>query len=108
MTVYCDTSCMTGLFEARNIKTMELAVMETLNWRLHICNFLDKFSEWSSGKDGSRLSACRSRPSAAYIVSLQSGAGIPVAVKRLNQESLQGHREWLVSIAGITLSCSSP
>jgi hypothetical protein len=26
------------------------------------------------------------------------GTGIAVAVKRLNQEGLQGHREWLVSI----------
>jgi hypothetical protein len=26
------------------------------------------------------------------------GTGIVIAVKRLNQESFQGHREWLVSI----------
>jgi hypothetical protein len=35
--------------------------------------------------DENTLSACR------------PGTGIPVAVKRLNQEGLQGHREWLVS-----------
>lgn len=29
------------------------------------------------------------------------GTGIPVAVKRLNLEGLQGHREWLVSITAI-------
>lgn len=29
------------------------------------------------------------------------GTGIPVAVKRLGQESFQGHKEWLVSITVI-------
>lgn len=36
------------------------------------------------------------------------GTGIAVAVKRLNQEGLQGHREWLVSIMllnSMLLSC---
>uniref|UniRef100_A0ACD6A2G4 Uncharacterized protein n=1 Tax=Avena sativa TaxID=4498 RepID=A0ACD6A2G4_AVESA len=107
----------------------------------------------SSGKDGSRLSACSSRASSASMPPsakteseiLQSanvkvfsyndlrlatrnfrpdsvlgeggfgsvykgwidehtlsackpGTGIPVAVKRLNQEGLQGHREWLAEV----------
>ncbi|XP_047083085.1 cyclin-D2-2-like [Lolium rigidum] len=52
-----------NIFEARNIKRMELIVMETLNWRLHavtpfsfICYFLDKFSE---GKPPSYMLASR-------------------------------------------------
>jgi cyclin D1/2/4 len=51
------------MFEAKNIKRMELVVMETLNWRLHavtpfsfICYFLDKFSE---GKPPSYVLASR-------------------------------------------------
>ncbi|KAG8098793.1 hypothetical protein GUJ93_ZPchr0013g37869 [Zizania palustris] len=39
--------------------------------------------------DENTLSACK------------PGTGIPVAVKRLKQESLQGHREWLVSMTAI-------
>lgn len=39
--------------------------------------------------DENTLSACK------------PGTGIAVAVKRLNQESLQGHREWLVSMTAI-------
>ena len=117
----------------------------------------------SSGKDGSRLSACSSRASSASMPPsakteceiLQSanvkvfsyndlrlatrnfrpdsvlgeggfgsvykgwidehtlsackpGTGIPVAVKRLNQEGLQGHREWLVSITDIPFLCGCP
>lgn len=32
------------------------------------------------------------------LVAAKPGTGIVIAVKRLNQESFQGHREWLVSL----------
>ena len=45
--------------------------------------------------DENTLSACR------------PGTGIPVAVKKLNQEGLQGHREWLVSTMLFYFVCHS-
>lgn len=32
------------------------------------------------------------------LAAAKPGTGIVIAVKRLNQESFQGHREWLVSL----------
>ncbi|KQK15207.1 cyclin-D2-2 [Brachypodium distachyon] len=56
----CDPKCE---FEARNIKRMELLVMETLKWRMQavtpfsfMCYFLDKFNE---GKPPSYMLASR-------------------------------------------------
>lgn len=36
------------------------------------------------------------------------GTGIVIAVKRLNQESFQGHKEWLVSLTSALLCLKDP
>ncbi|RYQ98118.1 hypothetical protein Ahy_B08g094192 isoform A [Arachis hypogaea] len=38
-----------------------------------------------------------------YLVASKPGTGIVIAVKRLNQDGLQGHREWLVSLSPLLM-----
>ena len=67
------------MFDARNIKRMELVVMETLKWRMHavtpfsfMCYFLDKFNE---GKQPSYMLVSRC---AELIVATVKGSAIVI------------------------------
>ena len=91
------TEC--GILQSANVKVFSYNDLKlaTRNFRpdsvLGEGGFGSVYKGWI---DEHTLSACK------------PGTGIPVAVKRLNQEGLQGHREWLVSITAIPCRCCYP